>query len=143
MSLASFFRYCKETYPTCDTSKMLEDMKSIVVHTMQSVKRKINPEDRKFTFELYGYDFLIDSAFNVWLLEVNTNPCLDESSPHLQQVLPRLLDDAFKLTLDVIFPRTKIIAKEYLQMGQSGIAMNNKSGVTPNGNANKGNSQLD
>lgn len=83
MSLANFFKYCKETYPTCDTSKMLEDMKNIVIHTMQSVKRKINPEDRKFTFELYGYDFLIDSAFNVWLLEVNTNPCLDESSPHL------------------------------------------------------------
>lgn len=85
MSLANFFKYCKENHPNeCDTDKMHADMKSIVYHTMNSVKRKINPEDRKYTFELYGYDFLIDDKFNVWLLEINTNPCLDESSPHLE-----------------------------------------------------------
>lgn len=86
-------------------------MKNIVCLTMNCVKKKINPENRKHTFEIYGYDFLLDDAFNVWLLEVNTNPCLDESSPHLEQALPRLLDDAFKLTLDLIFPKTKIIQK--------------------------------
>ena len=34
-------------------------------------------------FELFGYDFLIDEDFRVWLIEVNTNPCLEESSPLL------------------------------------------------------------
>jgi len=27
-------------------------------------------------FELFGYDFLIDEDFRVWLIEVNTNPYL-------------------------------------------------------------------
>lgn len=30
------------------------------------------------------YDFIIDSQLNVWLIEVNTNPCIEESSPILK-----------------------------------------------------------
>lgn len=70
MSLSDFFKYCKECYPTtCDTDKIHADMKNIVYHTMNSVRHKINSKDR--------------NKFNVWLIEINTNPCLDESSPHL------------------------------------------------------------
>ena len=53
-------------------------------------------------FELFGYDFMIDEDFNVWLIEVNTNPCLEESSGILKMLLPRMLNDAFKLTVDLI-----------------------------------------
>ncbi len=41
--------------------------------------------------EILGYDFLVDEAFRVWLIEVNTNPCLEESSKLLQALLPRML----------------------------------------------------
>ena len=34
---------------------------------------------------------------------MNTNPCLEESSPILKCLLPRMLDDAFKLTIDNLF----------------------------------------
>ena len=44
---------------------------------------------------------------NPWLIEVNTNPCLEESSPVLEELLPRMLDDAFALTLDRLFPSPK------------------------------------
>lgn len=47
---------------------------------------------------------MVDQDFTVWLIEVNTNPCLDESSKLLKSLLPRMLDDAFKLTLDKVFP---------------------------------------
>lgn len=47
--------------------------------------------DRKHCFEIFGYDFMIDSEFKVWLIEVNTNPCLDESSPLLKKLLPRMI----------------------------------------------------
>ena len=50
---------------------------------MNSVKKKLNPEDRKYCFEIFGYDYILDEDYNVWLIEVNTNPCLEESSPIL------------------------------------------------------------
>lgn len=34
-------------------------------------------------FEIYGYDFLVDADYDSWLIEVNTNPSFEESSPLL------------------------------------------------------------
>ena len=62
--------------------------------------------------EIFGYDFMVDSAMKPWLIEVNTNPCLAESNQLLRHLVPRMLDDAFKLTLDVMYPPlspTKIV----------------------------------
>jgi D-alanine-D-alanine ligase-like ATP-grasp enzyme len=33
--------------------------------------------------EIFGFDFFLDELFNVYLIEVNTNPCIEESSPLL------------------------------------------------------------
>ena len=30
--------------------------------------------------EIFGYDFMVDSVMRPWLIEVNTNPCLEESN---------------------------------------------------------------
>lgn len=38
--------------------------------------KKLNEHNRKFTFEIFGYDFMIDETGHPWLIEVNTNPCL-------------------------------------------------------------------
>ena len=54
--------------------------------------------------EIFGYDFMVDQKLSPWLIEVNTNPCLEESNALLRSLIPRMLDDAFKLTLDVIYP---------------------------------------
>jgi len=85
--------------------KILPRMKELVRHSMLSVGKLLNPHDRKHCFEVFGYDFMIDAEFNVWLIEVNTNPCIEESSPLLAMIIPRMIDDAFKLTVDKIFPR--------------------------------------
>ena len=50
---------------------------------------------------------MIDHSGSPWLIEVNTNPCLEESSKLLKILLPRMVNDAFKLTLDVVFPPLK------------------------------------
>jgi hypothetical protein len=51
-------------------------------------------------FELFGYDFMIDEDFNVWLIEVNTNPSLAESAKYLELLIPRMIEDMVKLTID-------------------------------------------
>ena len=34
---------------------------------LYKIKKKINQEDRKYCFEIFGYDFIIDEDFNLWL----------------------------------------------------------------------------
>ena len=84
---------------------------------MLSVRKKLNKNQRKNCFEIFGYDFMIDEDLKVWLIEVNTNPCLELSSPILQELLPRMLDDAFKLTIDKIHPPP---SQQTSQSGQNG-----------------------
>lgn len=48
-------------------------------------------------------DYMVDEAKNAWLIEVNTNPCIEETSQVLKTLLPRMLDDLFKLTVDRVF----------------------------------------
>lgn len=82
----------------------MEDIKFIISKTIDSVKRKLDPNKRNGCFELFGYDFMVDNDLSVWLIEVNTNPCLDESSSILRGILPRMIDDCLKLTIDKDFP---------------------------------------
>ena len=74
---------------------------------MYSVRKKLDPHKRKHCFELFGYDFILDADYNVWLIEVNTNPCLEESSQLLKALLPRMIEDMLRLTVDVTFPKIK------------------------------------
>lgn len=46
---------------------------------------------------------MMDVLGKPWLIEVNNNPCLEESSQLLKQLIPRMLNDAFKLTIDQLF----------------------------------------
>jgi hypothetical protein len=47
---------------------------------------------------------MIDQNFKVWLIEVNTNPCLELSSPLLVRIIPSMVENALKIALDPLFP---------------------------------------
>ena len=74
---------------------------NIIKIAFNSVKDKINLLKRTNCFELFGCDFLIDEKYNPFLIEINTNPGLEESSPLIAMLTPRLIDDLLKLTIDV------------------------------------------
>lgn len=50
---------------------------------IQSTYRSIAGSRKQGLFELFGMDFMIDEAFRPWLIEINTNPCLETSCPVL------------------------------------------------------------
>lgn len=83
-------------------SKIQSKIREIVWLSMCAVRRKINVNGRQNCFELFGYDFMVDESYKVWLIEVNTNPAIEECSAVLKALIPRMLDDLFKLTLDRI-----------------------------------------
>lgn len=43
---------------------------------------------------------MVDEDFNVWLIECNTNPALTESAKYLEYLIPRMIEDMIKLTID-------------------------------------------
>ena len=71
-------------------------MKKFAADTIKAVSRKIDPQRRHCSFEIFGYDFMIDESMKVWLIEVNTNPCLELSSPLLARLIPSMLENAIK-----------------------------------------------
>ena len=82
---------------------LLPKVKEIIIHSLKSVCGKINKLERKMCFEIFGYDFMFDENYNPFLLEVNTNPGLEISSPLIEMLIPRMIDDAFKITIDKVF----------------------------------------
>ena len=73
-------------------------MKEIITINLDSVRRKL--KTKSSCFELFGYDFIVDKDMGAWLIEVNTNPCLEESSSLLQKYIPRMVNDMLRLTID-------------------------------------------
>lgn len=43
---------------------------------------------------------MLDEDLKPWLIEVNTNPCLELSSSLLSRIIPEMLDNAFRIALD-------------------------------------------
>ena len=92
---------------------LMKKVKEIISLTMRSGKDKINKNGRSHQFEIFGYDFMLDSDFNVFLIEINTNPGLEISSPWIQIIVPRMLDDALRLTVDKVFDPVYDFEKSY------------------------------
>mmetsp|Transcript_6421 Transcript_6421/g.5518 ORF Transcript_6421/g.5518 Transcript_6421/m.5518 type:complete len:137 (-) Transcript_6421:29-439(-) len=87
---------------------MTNEMKKLVVLTFLSSRQNFCKNHKNSSFEIFGFDFIVDEKLKIWLLEVNTNPCFEESSQLLSELLPRMIDDALKLTIDVMFKKSKI-----------------------------------
>ena len=84
-------------------NNMIEQMKYLVQISFKSVGYKLLKTNPVLCFEIFGYDFIIDNDFKPWILEINNNPGLCISSPVIKKLIPRMLDDAFRLTIDKIF----------------------------------------
>ena len=101
-----FQKFIDENYPQKNYKlkrDLMKQIKEIISISMRSGKNKINKNGRSHQFEIFGYDFMLDADFNVFLIEINTNPGLEISSPWIQVLVPRMLDDALRLTVDKVF----------------------------------------
>jgi len=62
-------------------------MKEIILWSIESVKNIL--VHKKETCELLGFDFMIDTNYNTWLLEINSSPALDYSTVNLIRKLQK------------------------------------------------------
>ncbi|EAS04250.2 tubulin-tyrosine ligase family protein (macronuclear) [Tetrahymena thermophila SB210] len=78
-------------------------MRQLALDCIKSTFLKMDPQRREITFEVFGLDYMIDEEFKTWLIEVNTNPCLELSSPLLARIIPAMIENAFRIAIDPIF----------------------------------------
>jgi tubulin polyglutamylase TTLL1/tubulin monoglycylase TTLL3/8 len=68
----------------------------ITLNAIKAVYCKIEPFKKNYNFEIFGLDFMIDEKFNPYLIEINTNPCLELSSPLLGRIIPAMVENALR-----------------------------------------------
>ena len=68
----------------------------IATDVIKASAHLLDPNKSQNNFEVFGLDFMIDEEINVWLIEVNTNPCLEISCPLLMKIIPALIENAFQ-----------------------------------------------
>ena len=78
-------------------------MNKMTADIYRACHNKLDPKRRQHCMEVFGLDFMIDDEFKPYLIEVNTNPCLELSSPLLARLIPNMLENALKLSLDPLF----------------------------------------
>ena len=78
--------------------KILPLIKKGVISSILATRNNINQTDQNLAHEIYGYDFMVDTNYNVWLLEVNSSPSMEYSSPitekYVKEGLANLADIA-------------------------------------------------
>lgn len=79
-------------------------IKGLIKDTIEAVYLKIDPKRRLNCMEIFGYDFMLDSNLKPWLIEVNTNPCLELSSGYLTALIPAMVENALRIAVDPLFP---------------------------------------
>ena len=94
---------CSKNISSKIFENIITQMKYLVEISVKSVGKKIMKTENVLCFEIFGYDFIIDNDFKVWILEINDNPGLAISSDVIAKLIPRMIDDAFRLTIDKVF----------------------------------------
>lgn len=108
LSYSEFQRYLDNHRPKIYMNffnDVVPKMKKIVKDTILAVFKKLDFRKRAHSFEVFGYDFLLDEHLKPWLIEVNTNPCLELSSGLLASIIPNMLENAFRIAVDPLFPQ--------------------------------------
>ena len=66
-------------------------------------------EKKNGTFDLLGFDFMVDDTLSVKLIEVNTNPALHKNDGEwLKELFPKLVAD----TLDIVLSANEITGED-------------------------------
>ena len=47
---------------------------------------------------------MIDQYYEPILIEINTNPCFETSCMILKKIIPKMVDDTLKMTMDMMCP---------------------------------------
>jgi len=89
---------CENLWETCIKPQIDDIIKMSLLCVVDSITH------RKNSYELYGYDFMlspgVDGRPKVWLIEVNSSPACDYSTPVSTPLVKQLMEDTAKVMVD-------------------------------------------
>lgn len=58
---------------------------------------------RKNTLEIFGFDFMVDENYKVWLIEVNSSPTMEYSTKVTTEIVQKGMSDLADLVNNYMF----------------------------------------
>eukprot|EP01066_Platyproteum_vivax_P016338 Platyproteum_vivax@DN7088_c0_g1_i4.p1 len=93
--LNKFKLYMLSRFGYKKTTALFLEMQSVITHSLLAVQHAIINDGH--SFEVYGYDVIIDANFKVWLLEVNCSPSLSANTADDYSMKFGVIDDALTI----------------------------------------------
>jgi hypothetical protein len=117
----------RQTYPDNTGGvvccSLLPQIKQQILHSIKANKEQLRESQVKRSFELLGYDFMIDSELKTYLIEINSNPCLEFSCPMLEELIGNMIEGVFQIAVDRLCPSPResvdLIATETAGVGRN------------------------
>jgi tubulin polyglutamylase TTLL4 len=114
-TLLAFWKFLRRL--GVNTGLLWASIQDIVIKTIITSEATVNDmmerhvRSRYSTFELFGFDIILDETLKPWLLEVNISPSLHSSSALDEDVKGRMLRDLFNLMM-LHIPASKLSREE-------------------------------
>ena len=109
LSRKQFRDYCEEVAPDLyDERAFHKQMHRLIIHTLRA--GRVGTVPRKKSFSTYGFDLMVDTNFQIWLLEVNSSPSMDMNTQITEKIVPD-----FQKSL------AEMVNKMYFGVGGSGM----------------------
>lgn len=102
---ATFEKCISDSYGEDKFKTMLAKMKEIVIATILGTIDQVH--GRRGSFEQLGYDMMIDEDLNPWLIEVNSSPAMDYSTPITRKLVKAVMEDIAKIIVDLRRKKSK------------------------------------
>ncbi|CAL1151286.1 unnamed protein product, partial [Cladocopium goreaui] len=96
-AISDLMLFIESTRGRAASDKLASDMEQIIVHSLKAVQNVIVND--KHSFEMYGFDVLIDKDLRPWLLEVNASPSMTTTTEDDRLLKLRLINDALNIAI--------------------------------------------
>lgn len=77
------------------TNDSFHDIQRCIIKSLLAVQKLVT--NSVSSFELYGFDFIFDSAGKAWLLEVNGGPSMTANTKEDLELKVGVIDDAMTI----------------------------------------------
>lgn len=97
-NLSNYLKYKSKTGEDIMKDRIQTRMKDIARWSLMCASEMV--EHRKNSWELYGFDFMVDEDYNTWLIEINSSPACDYSSKTTEAYVQKALVELLSVVLD-------------------------------------------